>query len=57
MLPDAQFHTADGLGQNATLVGISANEEYQLAKDEYILFNYTTSSNATGTEVKTVVNE
>lgn len=36
-------HTADGLGIDATSVGISANTEYQLKSDEYILISYSTS--------------
>ena len=36
-------HTADGLGADATAVGLPANAEYRLKADEYILINYSTS--------------
>lgn len=53
----AQYHTADGLGRNHQNVGIKANEDYQLKEGEYIYFNWTQSSNDTGTEVKTQENK
>lgn len=36
--------TEDGLGQDASYVGLSANSDYQLKPGEYLLINYTDSS-------------
>ena len=49
-------YTQDGLGRDATIVGIAANTEYELKQDEYLLINYT-SSTATSGDTKTIINE
>jgi len=55
--PETTNHTTDGLGQNSEYVGITANEEYTLKAGEYLLINYTQSSNEDGTEQKTKINK
>ena len=54
----ASAHTKDGLGRDAVLKGISKNQEYRLKQGEYLLINYTSSSNSdSGEEIKTVHND
>lgn len=53
---EPQF-TADGLGQDPSLKGIGANEEYKLTGDEYLLINYTSSSSTESGDSKTVISE
>ena len=36
-------HTADGMGADASIKGITANTEYELKQGEYILFSYSSS--------------
>lgn len=49
-------YTANGLGQDAVLRGISKDEEYRLKQGEYLLINYTSSTSTEG-DKKTVINE
>ena len=54
---DTEF-TVDGLGKDATFVGIAKDSEYQLSSTEYILFNWTDSQkDESGNETKTVMNK
>lgn len=63
-LPEVTNHTKNGLGQKSEYVGVLANEEYTLKpgsgagdKGEYLLINYTQSSNENGEEIKTKINK
>lgn len=50
--------TADGLGKDATYIGVPKGGEYQLKEGEYLLINYTDSkTDETGVETKTVINK
>lgn len=51
-------HTKNGLGLTAEIAGIAANEEYRLKIGEYLLINYTKSSDAGDANARDlVVNE
>ena len=44
------WHTQDGLGQNATPFELTAGIEYTLGKDEYLLLNWTQTKEGTSDE-------
>ena len=53
-----KIYTADGLGQDASYVGVPKDGEYQLKTGEYLLINYTDSkTDEAGVERKTVINK
>ena len=55
---DPAIGTADGLGRDASYVGVPKDGEYQLKTGEYLLINYTESkTDETGVERKTVINK
>lgn len=49
-LEACNWHTKDGLGQNATSYDLPANVEYELDKDEYLLIHYVTSADENSDE-------
>lgn len=51
------WHTKDGLGRDAVYTGIPANAEYRLKTGEYLLINYTQSSDSDDGTSGAVVNE
>ena len=55
---DPAIGTADGLGRDASYVGVPKDGEYQLKTGEYLLINYTDSkTDEAGVERKTVINK
>lgn len=56
--PNPENDAEAGLGQDAVLAKIYANQEYELQTGEYLLINYTSSStDDSGSESSTVVNK